>query len=267
MLRHAITGYLSPFGQPLFPFPERTPIRKAANPSAPLRRLTVCQLLIVNCYKTCADRLAASPQGAKKRVLRKPYCYMIIESAFFQRPDVLQIARELLGKHLCTGLHGQLTAGRVIETEAYRHVGDHSLTLHLQRKRRQAQALYAAGGVAYIYTVYRVHSLFNIVCNDAEHPDTVLIRAIEPTRGEDFMRMRRQFEGPAKKLASGPGLLSRALGLTPALSGEPVTGPLIWFEDHGEEVAETAVLTGPRIGLEYAGAEAASLPWRFRLKA
>ena len=195
------------------------------------------------------------------------HCSLKIDPAFFQRPNVLTIARELLGKRLCTKIDGQLTAGRIIETEAYRHEGDNSMTLHLQRKRRQAQALYAAGGVAYIYTVYRVHSLFNIVCNDAEHPDTVLIRAIEPTQGEAVMRARRQFQGPAKKLASGPGLLSRALGLSPALSGEPVTGPLIWFEDHGEELAETAILNGPRIGLEYAGPEAASLPWRFRLKA
>lgn len=188
-----------------------------------------------------------------------------IPATFFQRPNVLTIARELLGKHLCTRIDGQLTSGRIIETEAYRHEGDHSMTLHLQRKRRQAQALFAAGGVAYIYTVYRVHSLFNIVCHDAEHPDTVLIRAIQPADGVGVMRTRRAFQGPEKKLASGPGLLCRALGLTPALSGELVTGPHIWFEDRGEVVEEQAILSGPRIGLDYAGPEAAALPWRFRL--
>ncbi len=190
-----------------------------------------------------------------------------LPAAFFQRPDVLEIARELLGKHLYTRVDGQLTGGRVIETEAYRDTGDHSMTLHLQRKRRQAQALYQPGGTAYLYTVYRVHTLFNINCHDAGHADTVLVRAIAPTTGLDVMRARRQFEGPEAKLASGPGLLTRALGLTPALSGEPVTGPLIWLEDHAEPVPESAVLTGPRIGLDYAGAEAAALPWRFRLRA
>ena len=188
-----------------------------------------------------------------------------LPATFFQRDNVLTIARELLGKHLCTQVDGRLTTGRIIETEAYRHEGDHSMTLHLQRKRRQAQALYAAGGVAYIYTVYRVHSLFNIVCHDAGHPDTVLIRAVQPAVGVEAMRARRAFEGPEKKLASGPGLLCRAFGLTPALSGEAMTGPLIWFEHHDEVLHEAAIVTGPRIGLDYAGAEAASLPWRFRL--
>ena len=192
---------------------------------------------------------------------------LTLPAAFFQRPDVLQIARELLGKHLCTQIDGQLTAGRVIETEAYRDTGDPSMTLHLQRKRRQAQALYAPGGTAYIYTVYRVHALFNINCHDAEHPNTVLIRAVQPTIGLDIMRARRQFDGPEKKLTAGPGLLTKALGLSPALSGEPVTGPRIWLEDHGETVAETDLIVGPRVGLDYAGAEAAGLPWRFRLKA
>lgn len=192
---------------------------------------------------------------------------MNLNSAFFQRPDVLQIARELLGKHLYTNIDGQLTAGRVIETEAYSDTGDHSMTLHLRRKRQQAQALYAPGGTAYLYTVYRVHTLFNINCHDAHHADTVLIRAVQPIAGQELMRARRAFSGPEKKLASGPGLLTKALGLRPALSGEPVTGPLIWFEDRGEVPGAAQVLAGPRIGLEYAGPEAAALPWRFRLLA
>ena len=60
-----------------------------------------------------------------------------LSAAFFQRPDALQIARDLLGKHLYTNIEGRITAGRVVETEAYRHVGDQSMTLHLQRKREQ----------------------------------------------------------------------------------------------------------------------------------
>lgn len=185
--------------------------------------------------------------------------------AFFQRPDVLTIARELLGKHLCTQIDGQLTTGRIVETEAYRHEGDDSLTLHLQRKQRQARALFAAGGVAYIYTVYRVHSLFNIVCHDAEHPDTVLVRAVEPVLGVEEMLRRRGLPAPARNLTAGPGLLCQALGLTPALSGEPLTGPTIWVEDHGEVIADEQIKVSSRVGLEYAGPAAVALPWRLRL--
>ncbi|MGI4739337.1 MAG: DNA-3-methyladenine glycosylase [Janthinobacterium lividum] len=185
---------------------------------------------------------------------------------FFQRPDVLIIARELLGKHVFTCLDGEITGGRIVETEAYRHEGDPSLTLHVQRKARQAQALYQPGGHAYLYTVYRVHTLFNITAHDAQHPDTVLIRAIEPLVGTDVMLRRRGLAAVARNLTAGPGVLSQALGLTPALSGEPVSGPLIWFEDAGEVFAEEQLMASSRVGLEYAGAEAVALPWRFRLK-
>ena len=118
-----------------------------------------------------------------------------LPASFFQRPDVLQIARDLLGKHLYTDVGGILTAGRVVETEAYRHEGDHSLTLHLQRKRQQAQGLHVPGGHAYIYTVYNRHALFNIATHDATHPDAVLIRAVEPTLGIPEMLLRRGVVG------------------------------------------------------------------------
>jgi DNA-3-methyladenine glycosylase len=185
---------------------------------------------------------------------------------FFQRPDVLTIARELLGKHVFTCIDGELTGGRIVETEAYRHEGDPSITLHLQRKRKQAQALYQPGGHAYLYTVYRVHTLFNITVNDAVHPDAVLIRAIEPLQGVDVMLRRRGLATAARNLTAGPGVLSQALGLTPALNGELLTGPRIWVADAGEVIATDNVLASSRVGLEYAGEEAVALPWRFRVK-
>ncbi|OGX84253.1 hypothetical protein BEN47_16500 [Hymenobacter lapidarius] len=189
-----------------------------------------------------------------------------LSASFFQRPDVLQIARELLGKHLYTNVDGILTAGRVVETEAYRHEGDHSMTMHLQRKRQQAQGLYVPGGRAYIYTVYNKYALFNIATHDADHPDTVLIRAVEPTIGVEAMLHRRGLEAPKRALTAGPGVMSQALGITPALTGLPVTGDVLWFEDHGEAVADAAVVASSRVGLEYAGPEASGLPWRFRLR-
>ncbi len=190
----------------------------------------------------------------------------ILPLSFYQRPDVLTIARELLGKVVCTELEGELTTGRIVETEAYRHEGDPSITLHLQRKARQAQALYQPGGHAYLYTVYRVHTLFNITVNDAAHPDAVLIRAIEPLQGMEVMLRRRGLAQSARNLTAGPGVLSQALGLTPALNGELLTGPRIWLADAGEVLADEQVIASSRVGLEYAGAEAVALPWRFRIK-
>jgi DNA-3-methyladenine glycosylase len=189
-----------------------------------------------------------------------------LPAAFFQRPNVLAIAQDLLGKHLYTNIGGTVTAGRVVETEAYRHEGDNSLTMHLQRKRRQAQGLHVPGGAAYIYTVYNRYALFNIATHDAAHPDAVLIRAVEPTVGVADMLRRRGLPEAKRALTAGPGVLSQALGITPALTGLSVAGEVLWFEDHGETIAPSEIVASARVGLEYAGAEAAGLPWRFRIR-
>ena len=190
---------------------------------------------------------------------------MILDSAFYQRPDVLVIARELLGKYVFTRLDGQLTGGRIVETEAYRHVGDASLALHLHRKAVQARGLYLPGGHAYLYAVYGRHTLFNLTTNAAVCPDAVLIRAIEPTEGLAMMLHRRGLTAVARNLTAGPGLLTQALGLTPALTGAALQGPPLWLEDRGDAVADQQIKVSPRVGLAYAGPEASQLPWRFRL--
>ena len=188
-----------------------------------------------------------------------------IPANFFQRPDPTQIARELLGKYVFSRLDDELTGGRIVETEAYSHQGDASLTMHLKRRGQHGQALYEPGGRAYLYTVYQRHTLFNIVTNAADVPNTVLIRAIEPTVGIDIMLRRRGLTAVARNLTAGPGLLTQALGVTPALSGIELQGDVLWLEDHDEEVPDAQVRASPRVGLAYAGTEAAGLPWRFRI--
>jgi DNA-3-methyladenine glycosylase len=189
----------------------------------------------------------------------------LLPLSFYQRTDVLQIARELLGKYLYTEIDGVITAGQIVETEAYRHHGDHSLTLHLQRKRHQSKGLYLPGGHAYIYTVYNRYALCNLTTHDNEHPDAVLIRAVAPTVGVETMLQRRGLPAATRTLTAGPGVMSQALGITPALSGQPLTGSELWLEDHGEIVPASQIQASARVGLAYAGDKAAGLPWRFRI--
>jgi DNA-3-methyladenine glycosylase len=189
----------------------------------------------------------------------------IIKQGFYQRPDVIQVARELLGKHVCTRIGGVLTTGRIVETEAYCHAGDDALSLHLLRKRHQARGLYLPGGHAYIYSVYNRAALFNLTTNEAAHPDAVLLRAIEPVLGIAEMLRRRGLPKVQRQLTAGPGRLSQALGITPALSGAPLSGEVLWLEDHGETVVAANILVTARVGLAYAGPVATGLPWRFRL--
>ncbi|WP_426493220.1 DNA-3-methyladenine glycosylase [Hymenobacter sp. 102] len=191
----------------------------------------------------------------------------LLPPEFYRRSNPVQIARELLGKHVYSCLEGQLTGGRIVETEAYSHEGDDSMQLHLKRRGTHGQALHEPGGRAYLYQVYNRHTLFNISTNLASKPDTVLIRAIEPLVGLEIMAARRGHLAPdSPKLTTGPGLLAQALGITPALSGTNLQGPVLWLEDAGEIINEADILASPRVGLAYAGETAAALPWRFRLR-
>ncbi|MBT2558998.1 DNA-3-methyladenine glycosylase [Hymenobacter sp. ISL-91] len=190
---------------------------------------------------------------------------MKLPPEFYRRPDPVQIARELLGKHVFSRVDGRLTGGRIIETEAYSHHGDNSLAMHLKRLSTASQALLEPGGRVYLYKVYQRHTLFNICTNEAGKTDTVLLRAIEPLVGLDVMQERRGAAIKPDRLTAGPGMLTQALGLTPALTGTDLQGNLLWIEDHGEIVSANQLLAGPRIGLEYAGAVAASLPWNLQI--
>ena len=190
---------------------------------------------------------------------------MKLPAAFYQRPDPVQIARDLLGKHVFSCLDGHLTGGRIVETEAYSHQGDQSMDMHLKRRGTHGHALRELGGRAYLYQVYQRHTLFNISTNAADKADTVLIRAIEPLVGVELMLERRGLTELAPKLTAGPGVLTQALGLTPALTGTDLQGDTLWIEDQGEEIPEEQVRRSARVGLAYAGAEAANLPWRFRI--
>ncbi|WP_066832265.1 DNA-3-methyladenine glycosylase [Rufibacter ruber] len=188
-----------------------------------------------------------------------------LPEAFYTRPDVVTIARELLGKHLCTRFDGVLTRGLVVETEAYSGTRDAACHAHLGRRTKRTEIMYHQGGVAYVYLIYGIYSLFNVVTNAEGTADAVLIRAIEPLEGIEEMRLRRNLAKIEPRLTAGPGLLTQALGISTRHTGASLTGSEIWFEDRGLEVPEQDILEGPRVGVAYAGADAL-LPWRFRLK-
>ena len=191
---------------------------------------------------------------------------MILPTAFYRRPDPTVIARELLGKVLVSEIGDARTAGRITETEAYAHLNDRACHSHLGRFTARTQVMYAPGGVAYCYLVYGLHVLFNIVTNDAGRAEAVLIRAVAPLEGEAAMLARRGLKQVARNLTAGPGLLTQALGISKAQYGHDLTtGHELWIEDRGLVVADADIIASPRVGINYAGADAA-LPWRFRLR-
>ncbi len=182
---------------------------------------------------------------------------------FYERDDVTLIARELLGKTLCTRTGDTFTSGRIVETEAYAAKGDKACHAHLGRFTKRTKTMFSPGGTAYIYLCYGIHHLFNVVTNVKGTPEAVLIRAIEPLDGRDVMLKRRGMDKIERKLTAGPGILSQALGITKALDGTDLCRPeTVWIDENDDKGEDFAIETGPRVGVDYAG-EDAKLPWRF----
>ncbi|MCC6461053.1 MAG: DNA-3-methyladenine glycosylase [Saprospiraceae bacterium] len=187
---------------------------------------------------------------------------------FYRRTDVLQVARDLLGMVLVSEWDGRRTAGRITETEAYRAPDDRACHAYANRRTPRTEVMFQDGGRAYIYLCYGIHHLFNVVTAPAGQAHAVLIRALEPLEGLEYMAERRNILGTSPKekirLTTGPGALSQALGLHRACSGQSLLlpGKGFWIEDRGLQVPGQDIASGPRIGVDYAG-ECAAWPWRF----
>ena len=182
--------------------------------------------------------------------------------SYYQQEDVVFLARDLIGKKLCTCINGDFTAGIITETEAYRGWGDRACHAHSGRRTPRTEIMYQNGGVAYMYLCYGIHHLFNIITNKDESADAVLVRAIEPPDGIDTMLRRRNMDEIKPRLSSGPGSMSKSLGLELIHYGEPLDGEMIWVEKVSEKLHSDKIIATTRIGIDYAG-EDALLPWRF----
>jgi DNA-3-methyladenine glycosylase len=189
-----------------------------------------------------------------------------LEQLFYCRDDVLAISRELLGKVLCTRVRNTVTKAVITETEAYAGIDDQASHAYGGRRTRRTEPMFGPGGRAYVYLCYGIHNLFNVVTADAGTPHAVLIRAGRPLVGVAVMKRRRGRSATDRTLLAGPGSLARSLGITTRLSGTSLTGETVWIEDRGIDVPAAAVVSGPRIGVDYAGDDARQ-PWRFRVEA
>ena len=179
---------------------------------------------------------------------------------------MVQIAKNLLSKYLVTNINDEgITSGMIVETEAYAGAIDKASHAYGNRKTERTKVMYNEGGVAYIYFIYGFHYLFNVITNQGEIPHAVLIRAIEPAEGIDLMLKRRKMEKPERRLTAGPGVLSKALGITTEQNGISLLDDTIWIEDRGIYIREENIIQSPRVNVNYAG-EDALLPYRFRVK-
>ena len=176
---------------------------------------------------------------------------------FYEQPTV-QVAQQLLGKYLVRVHPDGVTAGMILETEAY--VGLEDKACHASRglTRRNA-VMFGPAGFAYVYVIYGMHHCLNAVTEPEAYPAAVLIRALQPCEGLELMRARRQKQD-VHLLANGPGNLCQAFGIERGLNGIDLCGDVLFVEDRGSSPADVVATT--RVGIEYAGPWK-DMPWRF----
>jgi DNA-3-methyladenine glycosylase len=187
---------------------------------------------------------------------------MILPATYYRHDNVVEIARDLIGKTLCTRIGRKLTGGIITETEAYAGVNDKAAHSYGGRRTKRTEVMFSEGGVSYVYLCYGIHHLLNIVTNKKDIPQAVLIRAIWPTRGIETILKRRLSAHITKNLCLGPGKVSSALGINLLHNNLPLTGKTLWLEDEKIKFDRKKIKAGPRIGVDYAG-EDAKLPYRF----
>ena len=200
------------------------------------------------------------------------FCPMILPYSFYSRDDVVLIARELIGKVLVSRFDGTTTSGIIYETEAYNGVIDSASHAFGGRRTARTEIMYRNGGTAYVYLCYGMYSMFNVVTNRKDVPHAVLIRAIKPLDNAGLMLKRTGKAALTAMSGDGPGKVAMLMGIHYSHTGSSLLRKTsekdcdgIWIEDRGIVIDQTVIGAFPRIGVEYAGKDAA-LPYRFRTK-
>lgn len=183
---------------------------------------------------------------------------MPLPRGFYERSPG-RVARDLLGRVLVSRAGGHLTAGRIVETEAY--LGPEDAASHAAFRPGSHPLFYGPGGRAYVFRAYGLHWCLNAIAGPRGTPGCVLIRALEPIAGLAIMARRRGVPAGSTRLASGPGNLTRALGVTGRDSGVALTRGRLTVEA-GAAPRHVRVARGPRVGIR----RAPTLPLRFWLE-
>lgn len=187
-----------------------------------------------------------------------------VPRSFYTRKNVLAVARELLGKLLVVPApDGSRVSGMIVETEAYRGPEDRASHAFGGRRTNRTETMYGIGGTAYVYFVYGMYNQFNVVTNFHNIPHAVLVRALEPVEGIEWMRARREGHSD-RNLTSGPGKLCLAMGIDRSLDRADLLGDRVWIEA-GQRIPRSRIASGPRVGIDYAQ-EWVDKPWRFWLR-
>lgn len=193
-----------------------------------------------------------------------------LSQLFYARPACV-VAADLLGKKLVRLINGRFLSGIIVETEAYCDGDEPDLACHGDRANKgkptqRTAVMFGPPGFAYIYFTYGMHWMFNIITGKEGQANAVLIRALEPTAGEEVMAQNRP-NRPRRDWTNGPARLTQALQIDKSHNGANLCTPdgVIWVED-APPILPEQLCTGPRIGLGKTPEPWFSMPWRYWVK-
>jgi len=190
---------------------------------------------------------------------------MKLNRTYYTKDNVIEIAKDLIGKVIYTQKNNKITAGIITETEAYNGVIDKACHAYNNKRTKRTETMYLEGGVCYVYLCYGIHHLFNIVTSQENDPKAVLIRGIQPIEGISIMLERRKKNKFTNKCNNGPGKIAVSLGIDTEFNRTSLLSNKVWIEDKGHLINKSDILVTKRVGIDYAE-EDALLPYRFLLK-
>lgn len=207
--------------------------------------------------------VSKEPRGENPR----PACKMNIARFDQFNSDPVTVARRLLGQKLVRIIGNKRIAGIIVEVEAYLGAIDQAAHTFGGRRTPRNEAMYLAGGHAYVYFTYGMHHCMNIVCGEKDEGVAVLLRAIEPVEGIEQMRFRRPAAKNEFELCSGPARLTKALDIDLKLNSEDLRFSQRLFIERvrNRALPTTKIERGPRVGVGYAGLWATE-PLRFWIR-
>jgi len=178
-----------------------------------------------------------------------------LSRSFYARPSLV-VARDLLGRLLVRTLPEVTLLGRIVECEAYRE--DDSASHSYRGVTDRTEVMFGKAGRLYVYFTYGMHYCMNVVTGAEGEGSAVLLRAVEPLEGLDWMRERRGV-ADARLLCRGPARLTQAYGVGRADNGIDLVEGNDLFVSAGRPIADGSVGVSPRVGIR----TATELPWRF----
>lgn len=184
-----------------------------------------------------------------------------LNQSFYNR-QVIEVAYDLIGKRLVRQMNGFQISGLICETEAYDGMSDLACHARVGKTNRNA-VMFGPPGFAYVYFTYGMHWCFNVVTGEEGYAAAVLIRAIIPETGLEYIANNRQ--GIDKQhWVDGPAKLTKALMIDKSQNGVNLSNSKsgLWIEE-GAHIDKSRIIHGPRIGIDRTPEPWRSKPWRF----